>query len=175
MDLSLHWVIRVFILVLFGFSAYGKLRNPSVFFAKMKQYQLLPKNLVPFVGTVFIGIESILPFLFLWESTLSLSVALSVGLLAIFTIAIGINVIKGNTEIDCGCFLFGSKGGSTYLGWNLVLRNGVLMLLVSSLLLPVPYRELNWYDWLQVCFAILVFGVLYIAMNEILTIINKKV
>ena len=45
------------------------------------------------------------------------------ALLAVFGLAITVNVLRGRTQIDCGCFRNGMK---QRIGWATVARNGVL-------------------------------------------------
>jgi uncharacterized membrane protein YphA (DoxX/SURF4 family) len=52
------------------------------------------------------------------------------GLLVLFSSAIALNILRGNRNIDCGCFGPESRGRLT---WTMVVRNGGIILLLVVL------------------------------------------
>ena len=62
--------------------------------------------------------------------------ALAIALLVMFALAMAINLVRGRTEIDCGCFKSGLR--QTVSGW-LVGRN--LLLAAGTVLLWLPATE----------------------------------
>jgi hypothetical protein len=53
-------------------------------------------------------------------------------LLAVFAVAMAVNLVRGRTQIDCGCSL--GYGGGPSLGWGLIARN----LAIAALLVCGP-------------------------------------
>jgi uncharacterized membrane protein len=65
-------------------------------------------------------------------------------LLCLFTGAIGINLVRGRTNIDCGCF--GPALRQDLSAW-LLARNAVLMVLAALVATPTGRRPIEWMDW----------------------------
>jgi len=76
---------------------------------------------------------------------------LAVGLLLLITAAVGLNVLRGRTHIDCGC----GWGPEVPLGGGLLLRNLVLAAAALLVLLPVTPRETVWLDLVGALFLAL--------------------
>jgi hypothetical protein len=84
--------------------------------------------LLPPLQALAAGLLLVVP---LWGALLGL------GLMALFTGAVGINMLRGRTDIDCGC---GGASGQS-LSWGLVLRNVVLGLCLA-VVASVPGRAM---------------------------------
>jgi hypothetical protein len=117
--------IRTLVALVFLTAAWGKARNRLVFQGVVANYRLLPDALVVPFALALPPIEALvgvsLPFgLFSPWSELAAG-----GLLALFALAMGINIARGRRNIDCGCFQSALK---QTLNWTLVARNGVLVL-----------------------------------------------
>jgi uncharacterized membrane protein YphA (DoxX/SURF4 family) len=120
--------VRIAAALIFITAAVGKMRSWRTFEGVVANYRLLP-------GPWARAVAWLLP-----PGELLLAVALLLGapgselaaaaLLSVFGAAMGINLLRGRTHIDCGCFDSTLKQP---LRWSLVLRNGVLaMLLVAA-------------------------------------------
>jgi hypothetical protein len=113
---------------IFTISAFAKLMRFHDFVAVVAGYRLLPSWAVP-PAAVAIPLLEALVSLGLWTQALpAVSSGAAGALLAIFTVAIVVNLVRGRTEIDCGCLgpLLRQR-----IGWWMVIRNGVLMGLVG--------------------------------------------
>lgn len=113
---------------IFTISAFAKLMRFHDFVAVVAGYRLLPSWAVP-PAVVAIPLLEALVSLGLWTQALpAVSSGAAGALLAIFTVAIVVNLVRGRTEIDCGCLgpLLRQR-----IGWWMVIRNGVLMGLVG--------------------------------------------
>jgi hypothetical protein len=84
-------------------------------------------------------------------------------LLLIYALAMGWQQLNGR-RVDCGC------GGSQSLpvSWGLVLRNLFLACGSFLLLLPASSGELGRLDAVLAAFAVLLCGVLYAAIHQVL-------
>lgn len=125
-------VLRVFLAVLFFISAFSKLRDYSRITATVIAFNLIPRNWAQPFSLVLICIEFCIASILLvgWQSQSS---ALSYGiLLLIFTLAMGINLLRGRVDLDCGCF--GSQVHQK-IGFISIGRNLFLMALSSPIVL----------------------------------------
>ncbi len=172
MDISIHLVFRCFLGGIFLVSFLSKIRNPFVFFVKMKKYNLLPKKWVPWIGSIILLVELFLAIGYFTGIQIQTTALVGMILLSIFTFALGWNIYRGNLEIDCGCFGYLTSGQR--IGWNLVVRNFLLILFSAFLLLPIQDRVMFWGDFLNIGFTIFVLGILYVSFNHIFTIMNKE-
>ena len=89
----------------------------------VRNFRVLPGVLVVPVTRVLPPAELALAVGLLVPATRSLAAAGALVLLLAFTVAIGVNVARGRTDIDCGCFRSSLKQN---LSWWLVVRNLVL-------------------------------------------------
>jgi hypothetical protein len=84
------------------------------------------------------------------------------ALLTIFSGAIAINLARGRTNIDCGCF--GPALRQEISGW-LLLRNFFLMILAVAVMLPAGGRAIESIDLVTIVFGALTLVVLYASAN----------
>lgn len=106
---------------LFASAALHKLRTFTEFTGFMAGYRLLPRVVVPAAAAVIVLAEIVAVAGALSAS--SLTAFLPGALLLLYAGAMGVNLLRGRRDIDCGC------GGTPMpLSWSLVLRNGLLSL-----------------------------------------------
>lgn len=128
--------------VMFALSASEKFSDRSAFRAQLSHYRLLPEALV---GPAAIMV----PLLEITTATLLLTAAYRYGvygglaLLSGYTAAIGLNLLRGRTHIDCGCLGSQKEGISSFH----VLRNLIMVLMLASCLLSPTARSLMWLDY----------------------------
>ena len=144
--------------------AYDKLRDLPVFEASVDLYALLPASLVaPFSRAYPLAeLAAALGLLFApaWGAALA---ALVIGLASL---GVAVNVLRGRTDLECGC------GGERHphLSWSLVGRNGLLLGLVALAAQPLDgaLRTLLWVDYLSAAGLALALVGLYAALNQLL-------
>jgi len=83
-------------------------------------------------------------------------------LLLLFTGAIGINLMRGRVNIDCGCF--GPLLRQELSGW-LLLRNLFLMILAAVILLPENGRVIEPLDLPTIVLGAATMVILYASAN----------
>ncbi len=145
--------------------AWQKLRDPAVFEASVELYRLLPERLVPLFARLFPLLEAMAGVALLFEASRPIGFALGLAVLGTATLGVAINVLRGHTEIDCGC---GGAEGHTRLSWALVVRNAVLLVLLAAGAQAGAERGLVWIDYLSVAGGTLVLLALYAAANQLL-------
>jgi hypothetical protein len=87
---------------------------------------------------------------------------------AVVTTAVAINLLRGRTEIDCGCGSLGGHVGDQTLSWGLVARNALLALAAVLTLREDAARALVWIDYLSVAGGTLGLLGLYVTVNQLM-------
>jgi methylamine utilization protein MauE len=103
-------------------------------------------------GEVAAAVLLLLPF------ARALGAGAAAALLLLYAAAMGINIARGRTAIDCGCF--GSQLRHGIAGW-MVGRNIVLAILALTLCLPASPRPLSAFDALLAVGIVVTLGFLY--------------
>lgn len=151
---------RVLLSATFIQAGVQKIRYHAQLAGVISNYKLLPAALVPVASWLLPPLELALGIALLVPSTGS---ALLAGcLLGLFTAAIMTNLIRGRTHIDCGCFQSGLR---QELGWELVGRNGVLVMIAAYTAWFPLHPPL--FTWMPAVLFGLVSYVLYQAFNAL--------
>jgi uncharacterized membrane protein YphA (DoxX/SURF4 family) len=128
------WLARLAVAAVFLGACIAKIRDPEAFALAVHRYRILP-------GTWVNAVALFLPWL---ECTCGLALLtgparlraagafLISGMLAVFTIAISLNLVRG-IEASCGCFTTRADAAVSDT-WNL-LRNGALLWLSVAVFL----------------------------------------
>ena len=112
--------IRVLLGVVFIIASAHKIMFPADFALDVYRYQLLPDALINPVAILLPWLEFVVGLVIMFSSRFKdAAAAWILGLLAVFTVAIIINLARG-LDVACGCF---SAGGDKPIGWDNVLRN----------------------------------------------------
>ena len=150
-------------------AALHKFSKPLQFRGILAAYRLLPAALIPIAAFMIPLLELSLALSWLLPGTLPLAAIGTALLLGAYGSAMAINIWRGNTAIDCGCNLAGSKDESRhYLSLGLVLRNGLLAAIAALAVVPANGRALGVLDYVSVALACLVIALLYAAANQLI-------
>lgn len=120
--------VRTLTALVFLSAGIAKMRNWTAFEGVVGNYRLLPAFAVR-------PISYLLPLIEILTGAALLAAApgaewLGAGLLSVFAVAMGINLARGRSQIDCGCFNSALK---QTLRWSLVARNiGMVLLLTAA-------------------------------------------
>lgn len=162
LDPALGLALRGGLALLLASAASHKLRDLEAFRAALGGYKLLPEASIGIASLVLIAVEIATSAALLFSSSAGLAAA---ALLALYSLAIGVNLARGRREIDCGCF---GPAARQPLSAGLVVRNAALIALALACALPAAPRALVWIDGLTVVGAI-AFGMLvHEAVNALL-------
>jgi hypothetical protein len=128
--------IRILAALVFLRAAAAKWRSPAAFEGVVGNYDLLPRALVAPVAAVLPVAEALIAAALLVPLALrARPESAAAALLVVFAIAMGVNLARGRTRIDCGC---GDPRAGQTLRPSLVVRNLALAaLLVVAGLAPV--------------------------------------
>ena len=165
MDPVFTIIVSICMSLMFGFAAVHKLNAVAVFKATMDEYQLVPLILSGVVAVLLIVAELAAAILVLVPAVRTTGLMIMTVLLFIYAAGIGINLLRGRRDIDCGCS--GPSSRHELSGW-LVLRNLVLLSLILLAANPPAQRPMNWLDAVVVLFSVMVASGLYMGMNQLL-------
>lgn len=155
-------VIGALALILLG-AAWHKLSEPNMFLSALAAYRLLPQGLLDVAARGIPLLEIALGAGLLVPATRSLALVGVALLMLGYALAIGINLARGRSYIDCGC------GGAAHpLSWGLVVRNGVLATAALAASGATMDRPLDWLDAVTVVLGVLAFFVTYLMADELL-------
>lgn len=158
---------RILGTLVFGFAVVGKVRHHDEFVGVVANYRILPERLAAPGAWLVVILEGFVVLSLLSGVQLSAGAACAVLLLLGFAVAMTINLMRGRTSIDCGCFQSALR---QYLSPALVLRNIVLAAalapLVSVAAGPAPVAL----QWLNGAGAGIVLFVLYRVFDQVLAL-----
>ena len=162
-DPVVNFVLRGGIAAILGLAAWHKLMDRNTFEEQLAAYALLPVGLLhPFSRAIPL-IETALAIALLVRFEHAATGA--VALFALYAGAMGINLVRGRRDIDCGC---DGLNGKQMLHPVLVIRNIVLMAIALATLLPLSARSLIWADYVIALLATLSALALYTALNTLI-------
>ena len=166
-DESIVIAARVLGLAVFAVAVLGKLRHRDEFVGVVANYRMLPASLAGAAAWLVIALEASVVLALATGFALAIGALLAVGLLVGFAGAMVVNLLRGRTEIDCGCFQSSLRQP---LSSALVVRNALLGAALVPLLgadagaTPTPFALLNGVA------AGLVAAILYYAFGELLAL-----
>ncbi|MEO6029633.1 MAG: MauE/DoxX family redox-associated membrane protein [Candidatus Binatia bacterium] len=142
-DPLLVLVVRGALAVLFASAAWHKLRARDEFAAILAAYRLLPGSLVVPATAVIAATELGVAGALVLPNLRLIGALGATGLLALYSLAIGANLLRGRRTIDCGC---GALGARQPISEWLLVRNALLAAAAAVTAQPVVGRQLEWVD-----------------------------
>jgi uncharacterized membrane protein YphA (DoxX/SURF4 family) len=165
-DPTLGWILRLFLASVFVRAVYAKLRFPSLFTDAVRGYELVPARLTGAFAAALLAIECLIAPALLIPRIAPLAAWVAGFVLALYSLAIGINLARGRRDIDCGCA--GPLARQT-LHEMLIVRNLVYMVLAMVLAVgasvPPSARTLNWLDGFTIGFGVVSLFALALAID----------
>lgn len=126
--------VRILVALVFLTAAFGKFRHRGEFRGVVANYRLVPGPFEAAFAEALPVAEVILAAALLFDTSPWPAAAAS-ALLLLFAGAMGINILRGRRQIDCGCFQGALRQS---LSWPLVARNvGLALMLVLPLRVKV--------------------------------------
>ncbi len=153
------------IAVILASAATHKLRAPARFRNQLEDYQLLPKALLRVVGHGLPLVEIGVAFALLVPASQASAALIAAALLALYAIAIAINLWRGRADIDCGC---SGPDQAQPLRPVLLARNGVLVSLALVASIAPQARALGFFDGFVVIAAAAVALLIHTATEGLL-------
>jgi hypothetical protein len=164
-DPAISWTVSLALTLVFGASAMIKFVDFSEFRGALENYRIVPEAL-SLPAAVIVPINELACAIGFLVPRYHLAAAmLLILLVATFTAAIGINMMRGRLYIDCGCF--GPMLRQPLSKWLLV-RNGALMLLGAVVMLANDPRAMTALDVVTMTLGASTLVLLYGAANYLL-------
>lgn len=166
-DPSILLAGRILAVAVFGTAVAGKLRHRDEFVGVVANYRLLPKALVAPAAWLIIALESVVVLSLSSGIQLDPGAGIAACLLCLFAVAMTINLARGRTEIDCGCFQSALR---QRLSVALIVRNMVLLAVIVPLLSAAQAQPLSFWQFLNGFAAGAVLFVLYQVFGQLLAL-----
>jgi hypothetical protein len=148
--------------LLFAAAVLHKLADWPRFRAALADYRIAPESLAPGLAVAVVALEIAAAALLPLPATRPAGALLAAALLGSYAVAIGVNLRRGRTSIDCGCF---GPAARNPIGPWMVIRNLLLAVLVLAAALPVTSRSLTALDALTIGGAVTCLAILYAAQE----------
>lgn len=162
-DPTINLLLALAFVALFGSAAVMKMRAPAIFLATLADYRLVPRSVLPMAGVLVIALEVAVAVGLIWPTTRAASGVIGAGVMVLYGAAIGINLVRGRREIDCGCSLRRRPIGRWMVARNLFFAAA---LLVAAL--PVAPRALGIGDVATIAAGLAVLALLYGSLDLLL-------
>ncbi len=143
--------------------ALAKLRDLELFRYSVENYGLLGSTGSALVARVLPVAELLAGITLILETTRLLGVVLGLGVMAVVTGAVTINLLRGMGRLECGCGTGGQR-----ISWGLVVRNAFLSSAIALSAADELPRTLGALDYFSVAGAILALLALYACVNQLL-------
>ncbi len=164
-DPVVQWMAAAAAAAIFAASGALKFYDVETFRGAVTNYRLIPEWLATPFAWVAPVIECAAALGLLLGPIRASAALVLIVLLGVFTGAIAINLARGRTDIDCGCF---GPALRQRLSWWLLLRNGALFALLAIALMPMGARPMDVLDVATAGMAAATVVVLYIAANYLI-------
>ena len=178
MDPLLLQIISLGLALLFLIAAAHKFSNRVLFRASFEAYEIVPTSLSGLVARIIPSLELLLGVGWLAIGIFAIRLEpvtlISIGLLASYVVAIGVNLRRGRNYIDCGCsFSNGNASNpgnaSQQISMGLLYRNAFLIAMAAACLIPASDRGLQLIDIFGLVFSMAALILLYGTFNQLLT------
>jgi hypothetical protein len=170
LDPSIPMACRVLGTLVFAGAASGKLRHYTEFTGVVANYRLLPQAASPLAAPVVIALEAVVALSLVSGAWLEAGALLGCVVLAVFALAMGINIVRGRLQIDCGCFRSAMR---QHLRPALLVRNALLIAALAVVALsgrPSVFERVTLLQVLDGAGAGLALFLLYLAGDELLAL-----
>jgi hypothetical protein len=165
LDPAFGYLIIGGIALLFASAGMHKLRALATFTEIFAAYRVVPdvlaRRLAAFIPCLELGIAAGL----LWEPSRRIAVASAVAVLIGYASGLGLNLLRGRRDLDCGCGTARDRRAiAAWMAW----RNLFLAAALGMAALPWSPRALNLTDLLTVMAGLAAAVVLYAAVDRLL-------
>lgn len=164
LDPVLQLTAALVLALVFGGGALSKLTAWAELEGVVANFRVLPRALVPIAARLLPPAELVLAVGILVPATRAAAAWGMGALLVVFAGGIALNIGRGRTDIDCGCFRSSLRQN---LSWWLVLRNGLLVVLAAACLATPDARDLAWADSFIIVMAALTLFIAYLSVGYV--------
>ncbi|AFT68451.1 Methylamine utilization protein MauE [Alloalcanivorax dieselolei B5] len=153
--------LSLFMLFIFLRALLHKVSDFTEFQGFVADYRLLPHTLVTPASVLLLVLEALIVIGLLFNPSRAFALYLAAALLSLYAAAMGVNLLRGRTRVECGC-----GGIPQPLHHSLVLRNAILV--IAALTAVAWLQPLSGLDQAAVVFpAALVTLLLFVLLEQI--------
>lgn len=156
--------VRGALALLFAAAAWHKLSDPVRFEATLRNYRALPTWAAWPAARLMPIIEAFIAAGLLFSETRTAAALAAACLLVAYSAAIGVNVLRGRRDIDCGCF---ASSARIPLSPMLLVRNALLVGAAGIAAFPASPRALTGLDSFTITAALLGLSLLWTATQRL--------
>ena len=149
------------LIAVFVRAIWHKLSDFPVFKALFADYELLPQNLVAPVALILVLAEAAIVIGLVIPALRQVAAIGALVLLAVYGIAIAVNLWRGRYAIDCGC-----GGSGQGLSWFLVARNAILAAIAVLALASPLMRAISFADAIVLGLSVVTVWLLILAAEQ---------
>jgi hypothetical protein len=164
LDPTVSAIIALGVALLFGAAALHKLVDWPRFRAALTDYRIVPVWLAPGAALGLVAFEGATAATLPFSASRPIGAFLAAALLTSYAFAIGVNLLRGRTSIDCGCLGAGRR--SRIGGWMVIRNLGVAAAALAAAL-PTTGRSLTSLDVVTIAGAVLCVAALYAAQDTL--------
>jgi len=162
------------VVVLLG--AVAKWRRPAAFRDAVANYRVLPDALVAPASLAIMAAETGGAAALLFPDTRAIGAAVLVALMLAFAAGLAFNILRGHTDIDCGCAGFGAARTATQtqadaprgIGWLHVARTLLFAALAATAFIEPAARPIVWFDYVTLFFSVLLVACALVVVDALL-------
>lgn len=168
LDPAIEFVLRGGLALLLLTTALHKARELAAFRAAIVGYALVPERLTGAIAVLFATVEAAIGVALLAPASLGLrdaALVATASLLALYAVAIAVNLLRGRRDIDCGCA--GPNAKQPLSEW-LLARNALLAVTALVCLGGASARSLVWIDALTICGGVAMLVATWLAAHRLL-------
>jgi len=156
------WLARLALAGVFAGAALHKWRDLGAFTAAVGAHRLVPAAAVGALARALAACETAVAVSLLVPGSAPRAAWVAAALLALYSGAIAINLLRGRREIDCGC-----SARPQPLSGRLLARNAALGALAIAAALPASARVLVWVDALTAAAGLAALALLWLAAQTL--------
>ena len=166
MDFLFAKIITTAVAIIFIVGFWQKIKEMETFQISLEAYELLPTPGLKYSAYAIALTEGLAATLLLMEKTLLIGAIFGSIFLLMVTLAVVINLLRGNTDIGCGC---GGIEDEQPISWTLVARNLILIIALTSVFFMGPSRILEPLSYFTLAIGSVTFYGLYVLSNQLIT------
>lgn len=149
------------LIAVFVRAIWHKLSDFPVFKVLFADYEILPSNLVAPASLILVLAEAAIVIGLVIPATRQAAAIAAIVLLAVYGLAIAVNLRRGRYAIDCGC-----GGSGQGLSWFLVARNAILIAIAGLAFASPLLREISVSDAIILGLSVVTVWLLILATEQ---------
>ncbi len=164
-DPAVQAIARLGMAVLFASAAVHTWRDPEAFRVALSAYRVAPERFVGGLARAVPAAEALAALAIALPASRAVGASLLLALLAGYSAAIGLNLLRGRRDIDCGC---AGPGARRPLSEWLLVRNLALAGVAATCLVSPEPRTLHALDFATIALGTATGAGLYVAIDGLI-------